>query len=448
MENKFINIINKNIKNSVWTGYVHTYPHKKAYTPLLNINMEKVWKNVKELNLYVHIPFCDRKCAYCNLFSTVLCKDKKVKIYNDYVEKLLKEIDYYSKYIDKNVKILSLYFGGGTPNVLTTEQLSQIICKFKSTFKNFDKNIEICIESSPDRLNEEYIKDLINIGVKRVSIGVQSFIQNELNIVGRRFDVTYIDKVVDWFKKYGMKYNIDLIYGLPYQTKETIMFNIDKVISLSPDNICVYPLAIRKCTAMDNIDKSSMFTNEQKYNIYNEIREKLEKSNYLCQTIVRFTKKDDNCTYQQQRYEYKGVSTLGIGAGARSYAPNLHYCITYKVKDGLVKNIIEEYMNTETSSLNFTGYKFNEKELKRKSLMLSMLDPGISADDYKKRFNSNPLIDFKKEFEALIKLNMIQYNNDTKLYELTRKGRQYSDICADIFVSDKVHKLYKKYVVE
>ncbi|MCK9574904.1 MAG: radical SAM protein [Clostridia bacterium] len=447
MKNKYVKLLNKEVKSSDWTGFIHCYPHKKAYRNIPNIDMKQIWEGIDEFNLYVHIPFCDRKCAYCNLFSTVLNQTEKENMYDRYVDKLIEEIDVYSKYINKNAKIMSLYFGGGTPNVLSIKQFDKIIKKLKSVFTDWDDNIEICTECSPDRLSLEYIKGLKAIGFKRISVGVQSFIQSELDAVNRKIDIKIVDDIAKWTKQENIGLNLDLIYGLPFQTKQTIMQNINKLTTLAPDNVCVYPLAIRKFTGMENIDKKYMFTNSQKYAIFNNIRAKLERSGYVCQTITRFVK-SNTPTYQQQRYEYQGISTLGIGAGARSCTPNVAYCITYKVQDKLVKSIIEEYMNTKTDERNYVGFIYNDEELKRKFVMLSLLDPGIDLNGYYKEFGVKIEDDFKTEIEALLKTKMIELNKPEDMYLLTSKGRKYCDIAVDIFVSKQVRNLYNTYQVE
>ena len=224
MKNEYYEKLKIEIKHNVWTGYVTYYPHKKAYKNLGVLNMQSVWKGVKELNLYVHIPFCDRKCAYCNLFSTVLNENEKELVYEKYVQKVLKEIEFYSKSVNKNCVIRSLYFGGGTPVVLSVSQLERIIKKLHEVFPVWSDDVESCIECSPERLNLEYLKGLKSIGIDRVSVGVQSFVQNEIDFVNRKISTIQTIQAIENIKKVGLNFNIDLIYGLPNQTKKTIKY--------------------------------------------------------------------------------------------------------------------------------------------------------------------------------------------------------------------------------
>ena len=381
MENKYTDLLKSEIENDVWTGYVTYYPHKKAYKNLGVLDMKKVWQGAKELNLYVHVPFCDRKCAYCNLFSTVFKKVERQEIYERYVQKVLQEIDFYGKNIDRSAVVKSLYFGGGTPIVLTIEQLKSIVDKFHQILPNWSDDVEACIECSPELLNEQYLQGLKNIGFKRVSIGVQSFVQKELDLVGRNISTEQTENVIRQAKQSGLNFNLDLIYGLPNQTEQSILQSLDKAIAFAPDSICIYPLAIRQGTGISFMDKNTMFSMGQKYQMFDKLREVLEQNGYECQTVVRFIKSQKS-TYQQQRLEYEGIPTLSVGAGARSYTDNLSYCLTYKVNDRLIQSIIREYLDTDIDKLCFDGFEYDKDEEKRKYIMLNLLDPKVFENKY------------------------------------------------------------------
>ena len=307
--------------------------------------------------------------------------------------------------------------------------------------------MEACIECSPERLTREYLQGLKSIGIDRVSVGVQSFVQAEIDFVNRNISTEQTIQTIQNIKNAGLNYNIDLIYGLPNQTEQSIMQSLEKAISLAPQTICIYPLAIRQGTAISYMDKNLMFTMAQKYEMFDKLRDVLETNGYECQTVVRFVKTKKS-TYQQQRLEYEGIPTLSVGAGARSYTDNLSYCLTYKVDDNLIKTIIEKYINSDISKIEFDGFEYSIFEEKRKYIMLNFLDPKIYVDKYFKRFNSLPNNDFQLEFDALQKLDLVKYDKSENAYELTKKGRKYCDIAVDIFVSDKVRKIYENYKVE
>lgn len=442
--NKYSSLLKQQIKDGVWTGYVTYYPHKRAYRDLKSFDMKEAWEGANQLNLYVHIPFCNRKCSFCNLFSSFLPDKKKEETNNMYVEKLLEEIDYYKDKVNTNAQIMSVYFGGGTPNMLSAEQLGRILSKLKSIFPNWDEKIEVCTESAPDLLDFEYMKKLKQFGFHRISVGVQSMLETELKAINRPTDINQIYNIRAWALETGLNLNFDLIYGLPHQTEETFFESLNILSHLAPESLCVYPLAIRPYTGISYMNKDFMMSMKEKYMLYQKVRKQLEKDGYHCQTIVRFVKSKDS-TCQQEQYEYEGVPTLGLGAGARSYSPKVNYCITYKTQASLVNKIIEEYMATNAAQRVFTGYIYQPFDNKIKFSMLNLLEKGVNRKQYYKNFNSQVEDDFAEQFEALQEVKLVKLKNDT--YNLTRKGMQYCDLAANIFVGENVKKLYETYEI-
>lgn len=435
--------IKQKIQKAEWPGYVHTYPHKRAYREISKMDILRAWDKANDkLNIYVHIPFCRRKCAYCNLFSTV--KENNEQYFLTYVKSILRDIDSYSSYINTDVRILSIYFGGGTPTVLSIELLRMILKKVKEVFPYWDSEIEPCIECSPDDLNEEYLIGLKEIGFKRISIGVQSFAQEELNKVNRKISVANIPFICQVAKRNGLNINLDLIYGLPNQSKESAFSSVKQVVNLNPDTITLYPLAVRKKTGMDNLLHCSMMSMKDKYDMFDRIREELSKKGYQCQTAVRFVK-NSKSTYQQQRYEYQGISTLGLGAGARSYTNDLHYSLDYMINDYLVKSEIQSYIQNDFLEGRYVGFFFDDDEKMRRMVTLNLLDPYISVLDFENKFRIPLFEKFGEEIDALLSVGLIEIVNDK--VSLTLKGRKYCDIVASIFISENVKSLYATYAI-
>ena len=447
MKNIYCSMLKKQVRQGIWTGYVTYYPHKKAYRTLPQINFKKEWGNVKKLNLYVHIPFCNKKCTFCNLFSTVLPDDDKANIYESYVQKIKQEISFYKTFVSNDAQIVSLYFGGGTPNALKCEQLCDILAHIKQEFPNWSDDIEVCTECYPELLTKQYMQALQKGGFKRLSIGVQSLEQNELQAINRSTSFNSISLLRQWATELGLHINFDLIYGLPHQTKASFLRSLKKIISLNPQSICTYPLAVRPHTGICKANSKSMLTTKQKYSLFPCIRKTLEQSGYSCETVVRFVKSASS-TCQQERLEYQGIPTLGIGAGARSYSPLTAYCITYKVQNNLVKGIIDEYMLAEPASRMFDGYCYTLSDLKARYVMLHLLEIGVNEQSYNAKFKSNLMQDFALQFKALKKLRLIAYQKQHQTHLLTRKGMQYCDLIANIFVSSNVQALYNSYKPE
>ncbi len=446
--NKFKKQLKSQIKNGEWTGYVTYYPHKRAYRDIENLDLKKAWQDVDMLNIYVHIPFCEHKCTYCNLFSTVLPKVNMKSCLEKYVDKVLEEIEYNSQFIKKDAKIMTIYFGGGTPNILPVQSLIKILKAITSHFPNLDDDIEICTECSPELITLDYLKQLKSGGFDRISVGVQTLNENETKKINRYSNYDMIKNIRSWAKQCNLHINFDLIYGLPHQTPKSFFDSLNKIIALGPESICTYPLAIRKYTKMYNENKNNMLTMKQKYHLFKKIRKHLEKNGYEIETIVRFVKKEtkNKSTCQMEKYEYAGICTLGFGAGARSYAKSVNYCITYKVQDKFVKDIIEKYMNTPSAERKFTGYFYKPFDHKIKYAMLNLLDSGVNIKTYNDIFKTNFIDDFNLQTQALKGLKMIYFDKKTTTFKLTRKGMQYCDLVANTFISDEVKQLYSSYV--
>lgn len=438
MKNQYISLIKNQVEKGIWPGYVHCYPHKKAYRHI-EFDMQDAWHDCSEMNIYVHVPFCDRKCSFCNLFSYAIYEDQ---IIEQYTNTICKQIDYYHSFMT-DIKIKSIYFGGGTPNILSSHQLNIIMEKLKKSFQKWDKDIEPCLEASPDKLDKEYISDLRDMGFKRVSIGVQSFKLKELISINRDYDIN-ISTVIDNLKQYNMNINIDLIYGLPGQEKFDAISNLRNAIEYYPQSISIYPLAIRELTGLHNIKKEIIMSSKKKYELFDELREVLEENGYKCETVVRFI--NSTSTYQQQRFEFVGIPTLGVGAGARSYAKKIHYCLPYKIDHLKIKKIVQNYIYTDFSKIEYDGFLFDVDEMKRKFVILNLLDPGLNSDIYYKNFGTNLFDEFNDELTALMEIGFIQESNH--IFTLTRNGRKYCDIAVSIFESRNIQNLYKEYKAE
>jgi oxygen-independent coproporphyrinogen-3 oxidase len=423
-----------------WPGYVHSYPHKRAYRPLVSMDMRATWAGVTDLNLYVHVPFCERKCSFCNLFSYPVPTHEMRHVLDAYVDAVVRQIEYYREYIPAP-RVTSLFYGGGTPNVLASDQLARIQEALTEAFGTREEDVEECIECSPDRLSPEYIRELRRLGFDRVSIGVQSFFQEDLDHVNRHYSAKDVYEVIQNLRSAGLRMNLDLIYGLPGQSESSIMRNLDQVAELGPECITIYPLAVRELTGIGRLPQSSLMSTRDKYALYDRVRMRLEEAGYTCQTVVRYVKSDSS-TYQQQRLEYAGVPTLGLGAGARSYAPSVHYCLPYRVQSGLVSGIVRDFLKSDFGSAQHTGFLLGPDELRRKHLTLSLLDPGISIGSYERVFGAS--FDFVAELGALMDAGLVE-SQDGDFYALTRMGRKYSDVAAGVFQSERVTELYSAY---
>ena len=265
------------------------------------------------VGVYIHIPFCKQACHYCDFhFSTKM--DKKEAM----VSALKKELQL-RKDEFKNETVETIYFGGGTPSVLSSEEINSII---QSVYKNYKivENPEITLEANPDDLSEEKIKQLASSPINRLSIGVQSFFEEDLKLMNRAHNALEAEKCIREALKYFDNISIDLIYGMPNMSKERWQQNIEKAIAFNIPHISSYALTVEPKTALANFVKKGIIKpakDEVAQEHFNILNDTLTKAGFSCYEISNFGKpgyfsKNNTAYWLQKKY-------IGIGPSAHSF---------------------------------------------------------------------------------------------------------------------------------
>lgn len=437
--------IDSMIKKAKWPGDIYTYPHANAFKKV-NVDIEKLWEKAQDINLYVHIPFCAHKCSYCGLLSCAVGKNGCDTI-DTYLLALEREIKFYCSILPKSTHVTDIFIGGGTPNILNFDQQKRLIHVLEDSFNFSFKEIRSCFECNPELISEAQIKLLTDLGVQRISVGMQSFKQDELELSNRAFDPPQIEKVANWCHKYDLDFNLDLIMGLPNQTADNLWYNLEKAIALNPQSITVYQFEVVRGTPFSKQDINIILDNRMKYELYPSLITYMESHGYIAQSNNSFIRKKD---LQPKMYLKVGsmdpkIPTLGLGAGARSYAEDVHYGMRYSVEPSLVREIIKEYISTEPEDLQHFGVTLSLDEKKRKYVILTLTDGGIDLNDYNNRFQSDFKKDFKDEFLVLKDKEFIQEKNQEIF--LTKMGLTYADIIAMLFCSMEMQKRYNQALI-
>lgn len=381
---------------------------------------------MRELGIYIHIPFCKQKCYYCDFTSYA---NKKEKI-NEYIECLKKEIETEAnKYKNQKYEVTTIYIGGGTPSLVDASYIEMILKKIKENYK-IGECPEITIEINPGTINEEKMKIYKKIGINRISIGLQATKNKLLKQIGRIH--TYEEFLNCYKLAERMKFkniNVDLMLGLPNQTVEDLMESLDKVINLKPNHISLYSLILEENTKLEEM------VNENEVNLPNEdierkmywkTKKKLEENGYIHYEISNFAKKgfeskhNMNCWYQK---EY-----LGFGVAAHSYINKERYCNI---------NNIEEYIkNIKNNKLinNRTICEVQNKNDEEKEYMLLGLRKiaGIDIQEFKNKFVDNPIYVFYKELDKLSNEDLLEI--DLNNIKLTKKGLDFANLVWEEFV--------------
>jgi len=301
------------------------------------------------LSLYFHIPFCENECYFCGC-NVIITRRKDVV--NPYIEYLIKEMDIVSELLDESRKVVQLHWGGGTPNYLDKNQMKILMEEIKKRFP-FDENAEISIELDPRHIDKETIFLLREIGFNRVSFGIQDFNEKVQKAVNRIQPEEMIFSLMDWLREAGFEsVNIDLIYGLPYQSVETYSETIDKVIKLNPDRIANFNFAYlpELKRIQRKIDAEALPEPEEKLEILKLTIDKLTKAGYLFIGMDHFAKPDDELAVAQRERtlhrNFQGYTThaeaelLGFGVTSISMLYDA-YAQNYKKLGDYYKSLDE-----------------------------------------------------------------------------------------------------------
>lgn len=262
----------------------------------------------KVFGLYIHIPFCKSKCFYCDFYSI-----EENDFLDLFIENLSKEIRFY-----KNTEIDTIYFGGGTPSILSYRHLDKIISDINKYLRP-KKGIEFTLEANPGDLKRAYIRNLAGMGINRISLGIQSFYNNSLVFLGRRHDDHDIERSINLIKDMGIDLSIDIIWGLPRH--DHTMENLKIANNYKPEHISVYELTYSKGTRLffeKEQGKLEIFPEEKKEFLYFEISEYLERNNYLHYEVSNFSLGEDKyCRHNLKYWDHSPY--LGLGPSSHSF---------------------------------------------------------------------------------------------------------------------------------
>ncbi len=264
--------------------------------------------------VYIHIPFCNSKCAYCGFYSVPSMKQKE-----RFLEALKKEIVKQKNYLNGD-DISTVYFGGGTPSLLSVEEIGSLLHLINNTF-GFGDNTEITLEANPDTLSLDYLQALRRIGVNRLSIGIQSFFDNDLKYLSRHHDSHHAQKSVAWAKQAGFgNISIDLIYGLPTSDSEQWNRNLDLFFEMDLPHLSAYALTLEPGTILTKqIEQGDVAAvhDEDTLLHYDILCQRAKENNFLHYEISNFCRmgmhSKHNACY------WFGTPYLGLGPSAHSY---------------------------------------------------------------------------------------------------------------------------------
>lgn len=418
-----------------YLNYVYSYPHKTSYRDFEQPrSLAEAWKqeDKSSLFLYVHIPFCEMRCGYCNLFTTTNPQEDLV---TNYLDALERQAQVTAAFLQDDFHFEQLAFGGGTPTYLTAEQLQTSFNILEKHLKI--KNLPASVEVSPATADHERLAVLKQLGVERISIGVESFDKDDLKSLGRPQTPAKVANALQQIRDSNIpRLNIDLIYGSANQSMQSWLYSIDQALDWQPEEIFIYPLYIRPLTGLGR--KHQLDVEDQRLKAYFAARERLLAAGYYQSSMRMFIRKD--AAEQKGRYRCQEDGMIGLGAGARSYTQSLHYSSHYAVGKPQIKQIIQDYNNTSVESFAQAGYgiEIDIEDQKRRYTLLSLLQVGgFSLTDYQERYSSDLLADIP-QLRLLEKHQLAAIDDST--ISLNEKGIAYSDLIGSWLFTDTIRQ--------
>ncbi|MFG2631872.1 STM4012 family radical SAM protein [Streptomyces sp. NPDC048473] len=420
-----------------YQSYVYAYPHKTAYRPLADRPaLHELWVAERKdaLSLYLHIPFCEVRCGFCNLFTRIGAPDELTTRYLDALDRQATAVrDALGD--AEPVRFAAAAFGGGTPTFLTAAELERL-CDIAEKRMGADlRSVPLSVETSPSTATADRLAVLADRGTTRISIGVQSFVEAEARAAVRPQRRADVEAALDRIRDARIPIlNIDLIYGIEGQTEDSWRTSLDAALCWQPEELYLYPLYVRPLTGLgrlgaDGEAAADAAWDEQRLRLYRAGRDHLLAHGYEQVSMRMFRRTDAPRTDGPDDYACQTDGMIGLGCGARSYTSKLHYSFDYAVEMREVRAIIDSYTGTEDFSRAEVGRYVDGDEARRRHLLQSVLQAkGLQLADYRERFGTSPADDFPMQlarFEARGWLDATA--GPSGLLRLSAEGLAHSD---------------------
>jgi len=363
----------------------------------------------RNLALYVHIPFCHRKCSYCS-FISYASRENDVQ---PYLRALKAEI---AQRAGKE-RLSSIYFGGGTPSLLTVDQFSDTLAAISHSF-TVDETAEVTMEANPGTVSEAYLSAIRELGINRLSLGVQSLNDRDLRLLGRGHTAADAREAVGFARSSGFNnVNIDLIYGLPGQSLPHWLNTLDEALALTPPHVSLYPLTLEEGTPMWQAmqdgslpDVEPDLTAEQ----YELAEDLLTACSYRHYEISNWAKAGNECRHNTTYWLNKPY--IGIGTSSHSWIDNHRLGNTCN---------LNEYLASPAGNLPLlpaiSEYISPELELAETVILGLRLDTGIGIDDINNRFGVDLMGHYGQTIEELREAGLLRFAGGRLI--LTAPGR-------------------------
>jgi oxygen-independent coproporphyrinogen-3 oxidase len=470
------------LAGSAYQDYVYGYPHKTAYRPLTPPRpLADVWRCADQpvtagvpaalaaaksgrdargpkaaspleasrpdgLALYLHLPFCEMRCGFCNLFTAT---DPQRELVTPYLAALRRHAEAVAGAIGPR-SLARLEIGGGTPTFLTASELDGLFDLVTAVLGAAPHAMPASVEASPMTAAPDRLAVLRDRGINRVSLGVQSFDEEELKACGRAREAAAAGRALDNIRTAGFAtLNIDLIYGGEFQTMESWVRSVTRALEWEPEELFLYPLYVRPLTGLAG---RARVESALGLACYRAARDMLLDAGYDQLSMRTFRRRSapsrgmpSEDGREQGAPAGPDTAMLGLGCGARSYAPSLHYCTEYAVGRSGVLAILQDYIGRPRNAFAAASYgiAIDASERRRRFMLLSLMQcAGIDRNAYARRFGGDAADDFP-ELAALAQRGLATL--DACAIALTPSGLEWSDVIGPWLYSASMRRRMESY---
>jgi oxygen-independent coproporphyrinogen III oxidase len=422
-----------------YQAYAYAYPHKTAYRDLPQpIPLQRAWaaEDREALFAYVHVPFCSYRCGFCNLFAL---GNPAAELVDRYVDQVVRQLNIVGPTLGQH-RCARFALGGGTPSYLQAEQLERI---FNAVMRELTIDLQAVpagIEVSPETATRDRLQVCRDVGCDRVSMGVQSFVESELQALVRPTQRREVVDAIENIRRLGFAtLNLDLIYGIHGQSVASFVESVRTALQFVPEELYLYPLYVRARTGLGKIEASRGHaeSNDVRLQMYAAARDKLLDAGYT-QVSMRMFRSPNAPDVGGPAYCCQNDGMVGFGCGARSYTRALHYSDHYGVSRASVSSILQQFVSAPASSFAEARYGFvlDADEQRRRFVIQSLLVwPGLEEASYTSRFGTR-VFDDLPQLEQLIETGVAR--NQHGLLALTEQGMAHADTIGPWLASQSV----------
>ncbi|WP_035759797.1 STM4012 family radical SAM protein [Granulicoccus phenolivorans] len=417
-----------------YDAYTYGYPHKSAYRTFEQpVDLAELWagQDRQHLSGYLHLPFCEMRCGFCNLFTLANPGDGLTAAY---LRALARQAAATAEFLG-DAQIDRLALGGGTPTFLTVAELEQAFAALERAFGTRPDATPTVIETSPATATPDRLRYLREIGVERVSIGIQSTTEREVHRIGRPQAHRTAVGALDAIRADGPPLlNVDLMYGLAGQTEESWRRSLTDILAWRPEEIFCYPLYVRPLTGLGRTIDGWADHRIAQYRIAVEV---LTDAGYRQSSLRRFYLPAVGTTDDEYAADPHGK--VGLGCGARSYTSSLHYSSEFAVERTPVKRILRDWIATDDFTVATYGIELSADERMRRYVLQTLLHvDGLDPDACRAATGLDPVTELPV-LARLVAAELAERTGDGRI-RLTAEGLELSDAIGPLLYSPQVRR--------